>query len=190
MWNPHLVSSGNNDLNFCLLGNFSALPYSLFFLMITGSRIILISSHSISMVENTELLRKISAVICHSLSPRFCSNSCPLNWLCHLTISSSDICFSSCLQSFPASGSFPVSQLFSLGDQSIKVSASASVPPMNIQDWLPKYDWLVWSLCCPRDSQESSPASQFENINYLTLSLLYGPNLTSIHVYWKNHSFD
>ena len=67
MWNPHLVSSGNNDLNFCLLGNFSALPYSLFFLMITGSRIILISSHSISMVENTELLRKISAVICHSL---------------------------------------------------------------------------------------------------------------------------
>ena len=71
-----------------------------------------------------------------------------------------------------------------------KVSASASVLPMNIKDWLPKYDWLIWSLCCPRDSQESSPASQFENINYLILSLLYGPTFTFVHDYWKNHSFD
>ena len=52
------------------------------------------------------------------------------------------------------------------------------------------YDWLVWSPCCPRDSQESSPAPQFERINSLAFSPLYSPTLTSIHDYWKNHSFD
>ena len=52
------------------------------------------------------------------------------------------------------------------------------------------WDWLVWSLCCPRGSQESSPAPQFESINYLVLSLLYSSTLTSIHDYWKNHNFD
>ena len=51
-------------------------------------------------------------------------------------------------------------------------------------------DWLVWSPCSPRDSQESSPAPQFESINSLVFSLLYGPTLTSVHDYWKNHSFD
>ena len=65
--------------------------------------------------------------------------------------------FSSCLQSFPASGSFPMSQLFISGGQSVGASASASVLPMNIQGWYPQ-DWPVWSLCCPRDSQEFSPA--------------------------------
>ena len=63
-----------------------------------------------------------------------CSNSCPLSLQCHPTISSSVLPFSSCLQSFPASGSLPVSQLFTSGGQSIGVSASASVLPMNIQD--------------------------------------------------------
>ena len=65
------------------------------------------------------------------------SNSCPLSQWCHPTIPSSVTLFSSCLQSFPASGSFPMSRLFSSGDQSIGASASASVPPMNIQDWFP-----------------------------------------------------
>ena len=51
-------------------------------------------------------------------------------------------------------------------------------------------EWLVWSPCCPRDSQESSPTPQFKSINSLALSLLHGPTLTSIHDYWKNHSFD
>ena len=74
---------------------------------------------------------------CPSPSPRVCSNSCPLSRWCHPTISSSVAPFSSCLQSFPASGSFPVSQLFASGGQSIEVSASASVLPMNIQDWFP-----------------------------------------------------
>ena len=72
-----------------------------------------------------------------SLSPRVCSNSCPLSRWCHPTISSSAVPFSSCLQSFPASGSFPMSQFFESGDQSIGVSASASVLPMNIQGWFP-----------------------------------------------------
>ena len=72
-----------------------------------------------------------------SPSPRACSNSCLLSQGCHPTISSSVLPFSSCLQSFPASGSFPLSWLFPLGGQSIRVSASASVPSMNIQDWFP-----------------------------------------------------
>ena len=74
---------------------------------------------------------------CPSPSPGACSNSCQLSQWCHPTISSSVIPFSSCLQSFPASGSFPVSQLCASGDQSIGASASASVLPMNIQDWFP-----------------------------------------------------
>ena len=72
---------------------------------------------------------------CPSSTPRSCSNSCPSTWWCHQTISSSVIPFSSCLQSFPASGSFPMSQFFASCAQSI--GASALVFPMNIQDWLP-----------------------------------------------------
>ena len=68
---------------------------------------------------------------------------------------------------------------------SIGVSASASVLPVNIQDW------LIWSPCSPKDSQESSsPAPEIKGINSSVLSLLYGPALTSVHNYWKNHSFD
>ena len=75
---------------------------------------------------------------CPLLSPRVCSNSCPLShWWCHPTISSSVIPFFSCLQSFLASGSFPMSQLFASGGQSIGASSSASVLPINIQSWFP-----------------------------------------------------
>ena len=74
---------------------------------------------------------------CPSPIPGAYSNSCPLSWWCHPTISSSIIPFSSCFQSFPASGSFQRSQFFASGGQSIGVSASASVFPMNIQDWFP-----------------------------------------------------
>ena len=117
------------------------------------------------------------------------SNSCPLSQWCHPTISSSVISFSSCLQSFPASGSFPVSQFFTSGDQSIGASASASVLPMNIQDWFP-LGWIGWMSLQSRDSQESSPTTQFKSINSLAISFLYSPTLTSIHDYWKNCSFD
>ena len=74
---------------------------------------------------------------CPSPSPGAYSNSCPLSWWCHPTISSSVVPFSSCLQSFPASGSFLMSQLFTSGGQSIGASASISVLPMNIRDWFP-----------------------------------------------------
>ena len=72
-----------------------------------------------------------------SPTPGACSNSCPLSQWWHPTISSSVVPFSSCYQSFPASGSFPVSQFFAIGGQSIGASVSAWVLPMNIQDWFP-----------------------------------------------------
>ena len=74
---------------------------------------------------------------CPSPTPRACSNSCPSSQWCHPTISSSVVLFPSCLQSFPASGSFPRSQFFASGGQSFGASASALVFPMNIQDWFP-----------------------------------------------------
>ena len=118
---------------------------------------------------------------CPSPTPRVYSNSCPLSGWCHPTISSSVIPFSSCRQSFPSSGSFPVSQLFTSGGHSIGVSAWTSVLPMNTQDRSP---------CSPKDSQESSPTPQFKSINSSALSFLYSPTLTSLHDYWKNHSLD
>ena len=123
-----------------------------------------------------------SRLPCPSPTPGACSSSCPLSWWCHPTISSSVIPIFSHLQSFPASGSFPRSQFFTSGDQSIGASASASVLPMNIQDWFP-LDWLVWSPCSPKESLESSSIPQFKSINSSGLSFLYGPTLTSIHEY-------
>ena len=128
---------------------------------------------------------------CSSLSPGVCSNSHSLNQWCYLTIPSSVPFFSACLQSFPALGSFSMNQFFASDGQSIGASASASVLPVSIQGWFPLgLTWLVWSPCCPRDSQESSPAPQFKSINSSMLSLLFGPTLTSVHDYWKNHNFD
>jgi len=118
---------------------------------------------------------------CPSPTPRVYSNSCPLSRWCHPTISSSVISFSSCLQSFPASGSFLASQFFASGGQSIGVSASAWVLPINIQDWFPR---------SPRDSQEFSPTPKFKSINSSALSDLYSPTLISIHDYWKNCNFN
>ena len=114
---------------------------------------------------------------CLSPTPRVYSNPCPLSWWCHPTISSSVFCFSSCPQSFPASGSFQMSQLFTSGGQSIGVSASASVLPMNTQDWFP-LGWTGWISLKFRDSQESSPTPQFKSVNSSALSFLYSPTLT------------
>ena len=79
-----------------------------------------------------------------ALTPRVYSNSCPLNRWCHSTVSSSVSHFSSLLQSFPASGAFQMNQYFASGGQSIGVSASASVLPVNIQDWFP-LGWTGWT---------------------------------------------
>ena len=111
---------------------------------------------------------------CPSPSPGVCSNSCPLCQWCHPNISSSVVPFSSCLQSLPASGSFPMSQFFASGGQSTE--ASASVLPMNIQDWFPLGLTSFISLHS-RDSQESSPTPQFKSINSSVLSFLYHPTL-------------
>ena len=127
-------------------------------------------------------------LFCPSLSPRVCSNSHPSSWWYHLSILFSVIPFF-CLQSFAASGSFPMSQLFTSGGQSFGASASASVLPMNIQGIFPLGLTCLISLQS-KDSQESSSAPQFESISSWVLSLLYGPTLTSMHDYWKNHSFD
>ena len=89
---------------------------------------------------------------------------------------------------FPASGSFQMSQFLQSGSQRIWVSTI--VFPMNIQDWFP-LGWTGWiSLQSKGLSQESSPTPQFKSIDFSALSFLYGPNLTSVHDYWKNLSFD
>ena len=107
---------------------------------------------------------------------------------CHPTTSSSVIPFSSCPQSFPASGSLQKSQFFASGSQSIGVSASASVLPMNIQDWFP-LGWTGWISL-----QYKGLSGVFSNTtvqkHQFFSAQLYGPTLTSIHDYWKNHSFD
>ena len=125
---------------------------------------------------------------CPSGSSRACSNSYPSSQWCHSTISSFVIPFSSHLQFFPASVSFSVTQFFTSGGQSIGASASASVLPMNVQDWFP-LGWLIQFPCCPRDFQESSPTPQFKSINSSALSFLNSQTPTYIHDYWKNHSF-
>ena len=118
---------------------------------------------------------------CLSTIPWAYSNSCLLSQWCHPTISSTVVPFYSCLQSFPTSGSFPVSWLFASGGQSTRTSASAPVFPMNIQGWFPLgltglISWLSKGLF-----QESSPAPQFKSISSSALGLLYGPALTSVH---------
>ena len=96
------------------------------------------SQFSRSVVSDSVTPRTVhSRLPCPSPTPGACSNSCPSSWWYHQTISSSVVRFSSCLQSFPASGSFPISQFFPSGGQSIEASASASVLPMNIQDRCP-----------------------------------------------------
>ena len=88
---------------------------------------------------------------------------------------------------FPRIRVFSSESVLCIGGQSTGVSASASVLPMNIQDWFP-LDGLAWSPCSPRDYQESSPTSQFKSINTSALSFLYCPTLTPIHDYRKKHT--
>ena len=124
-----------------------------------------------------------SRLPCPLPTPRAYSNSCPSSQCYHPTISSSIIPFSSCLQSFSASGSFLVSQFFTSGGQCIGVS-SFSISPSNECSGLISFrtDWF--------DLLGDSPTLQFKSINSSVLSLLCGPTLISIRDYWKNHSFD
>ena len=126
---------------------------------------------------------------CPSPTPGVQTNPCPLSQWYHPTISSSFAPFSPCPQLFLASGSFTISQFFASGGQSSGASVSTSVLSVNIQDWLDRSGWLVGSLCCPRDSQESSLAPQLESISSSVLSLLHGPAPTSVHNCWKIIAF-
>ena len=116
---------------------------------------------------------------CPSPTAGVYSQSCPLSQWCHPTILCSVIRFSSCPQSFPAPGSFPMSQLFPSGGQSIGASALATVLPINIQGW---YSLGLTALI----SLQSKGLSEiFSSLNYLVFSLLYHPTVTSIHDHWK-----
>ena len=128
---------------------------------------------------------------CLSLSTGVCLNFCPLSWWHHPAISSSVAPFSSFPQSFPASGSFAVSQLCIIRCPKYW-SFRFSIIPSNEYSWLIAFrmDWI--ELTAVQEALKSllSPVPQFERINSSVLRLLYGPTLMSIHDYWKNHSFD
>ena len=125
---------------------------------------------------------------CPSPSPEVCPSSCPLHRWCHPAILSSDSLFLR-PQSFPASGTFPMSQLFMSDDENIRASASASVLQWVFRVDFPE-DWLVWSPCCPGEFQESSPAPQFKGTTSLAFCLLYCPALTTVHDHWEYYSLD
>ena len=115
---------------------------------------------------------------CPSLSPGVCPNSCPLNQWFYPTISSSVVPFSSCLQSFLASGSFPMSKFFPSGGQSIGVLASASVLPINIQGWFP----LGWTGLISLQSKGLSRVfsnTTVQKHQFFSIQLSYDPALTS-----------
>ena len=118
-----------------------------------------------------------------------CSDSCPLSQWCHPAILSSVVPFFFHLQSFPAWGSFPMSQFFVSGGQSIGASASASVLPMNIQDLFPlRLTGLISLLSKGLSTVFSNTTVQKHQFFGAQLSFL--STLTSVHDYWKNHSFD
>ena len=127
-----------------------------------------------------------SAFLSFAISQSY-SNSHPLSQCCRPIISSSVAPFSSCLQSFPTSVSFPRNQLCISGGQS--PGASASILPMNIQGWFPLGLNGLISLQ-PKGLSRVFSSTTIKSISSLELSLFYGPTVTSVHDYWKNHSFD
>ena len=126
---------------------------------------------------------------CPSPTPGVYSSSRPLSWWCHPAISSSVVPFSSCLQSFPISGSFPMSHLFTSSGQSMGVSASTSVLPMNIQDWSP-VGWTGWISLQVQGTLKSPLQHHSSKASILLYSACFIVQLTSIHDNWKNHSLD
>ena len=126
---------------------------------------------------------------CPSPTPGVHPNPCPLSWWCHPTISSSVVPFSSCPWSFLASVSFPMSQLFAKGGQSIGISALASVLPMNTQDWSP-LGWTCWISLQSKGLSRVFSNATVQSISSSVVSFLYSPTLTPIHDHWKNHSLD
>ena len=124
-----------------------------------------------------------------SPTPGVYSNSCPLSQWCHPTISSSVFHFSSHLQSFPASGSFPMSQFFTSGGQSVGISASASVFPMDIPNWFP-LGWTGWISSQSKGLSRVFSKTTAQKHQFFCTQPLYGPTVTLIHDYWKNYRFN
>ena len=125
---------------------------------------------------------------CPSPTSRVHPKPCPLSQWCHPTISSSVVPFSSYPQSFSASGSFPMSQPFTSDGQSIGVSASTSVLPMNAQDWFP-LGWTGWISLQSKGLSRVFSNTTVQRHQFFGVQLsLYSPTPTSIHDYWKNHS--
>ena len=122
-------------------------------------------------------------------TPGIYSNLYPSSQWCHPTISFSVIPFSSCPQSFPASGSFQMSQLFTSGGQSIGVSVSAPVLPINIQDWFP-LGWTAWISLQSKGLSRVFSNTTVQKHQFFSTQLSLSSTLTSIHDCWKNHSFD
>ena len=128
---------------------------------------------------------------CPSPTPGVHPDSCASSQWCHPAISPSVIPFFSCPQSLPASKSFPMSQLFAWGGQSIGVSALASFHPMNEHPGPISFRMDWFDLLAVRGTLKSLlPTLQFKRFNSLALSLLHSPALTSIHDHWKIHSLD
>ena len=130
---------------------------------------------------------------CSSPTPGACSDSCPSNGWWHPTISSSVVPLSSCLQSFPVSGSFPMSsnefQFFASGGQKYWSFSFSISPSMNIEDWFP-LGWTGLISLLSKGLSRVFSNTTVQSIISSVLSFLYGPTLTSVHDYWKNHSLD
>ena len=164
-----------------------------------GVNIRLLSNINLQSVQFSSMAQLFSTLLPHGLqntrppcpspTPGVYPNSCPLSWSCHPTISSSVIPFSSCLQSFPVSESFPITQLFASGGQNIGVSASTSVFPINTRDWCP-LRWTGWICLQSKGLSRIFSNTAVQKHQFLRLSFLYSPTLTSIHDCWKNHSLD
>ena len=121
--------------------------------------------------------------------PGVYSNSCPLSWWHHPTISSSVLPFSSHTQSFPASGSSPVSQFFASVGQSIGVSTSTSVLPVNTQDWSP-LGWTGWISLQSKGLSRVFSNTTVQKHQFFGAQFLYSPTLTSTNDHWKNDNLD
>ena len=126
---------------------------------------------------------------CPSPTPGVYPNSCPLSWWCHPATSASVVPFSSCPQSFPASGAFQMSQLFASGGQSIGVSASTSVLPMNTQDWSP-LGWTGWISLQSKGHSRVFSNTTVQKHQFFSAQLSSQSNSHIIHDHWKNHSLD
>ena len=126
---------------------------------------------------------------CPSPTPGVHSNSCPSSRWCHQAISSSVVTFSSCPQSLPASGSFPMSQFFAWGGQSIGLSALASVLPMNTQDWSP-LEWTGWISLQSKGLSRVFSNTTIQKHQFFSIQLSSQSNFHIHNDHWKNHSLD